>query len=100
MTLERETDAAVVSVRDNGPGVPEAALPLLFKSFYRVDDSRGTNTGGMGLGLAIVRNAVVMHGGSVSAQNVLPHGLLVELRLPLPATASPKRISGIRVAQV
>ena len=44
-------DTAVVSVRDNGPGVPENALPLLFKPFYRVDDSRGTNTGGMGLGL-------------------------------------------------
>jgi two-component system sensor histidine kinase CpxA len=100
VSVGRDPDGAVISVRDNGPGVPEAALPLLFKSFYRVDDSRGTNTGGMGLGLAIVRNAVVIHGGSVSAQNVLPHGLLVELRLPLPATASPKRSSGIRVAQV
>ncbi len=72
-------DRAVITVRDNGPGVPENALPLLFKPFYRVDDSRGTTTGGMGLGLAIVRNAVAVHGGSAVARNVSPHGLEVEL---------------------
>ena len=81
---------AVVTVRDNGPGVPENALPLLFKPFYRVDDSRGTTTGGMGLGLAIVRNAVAVHGGTVSAKNVVPHGLEVELRLPLVPTPAPQ----------
>lgn len=94
---ERE---AVISVRDNGPGVPENALPLLFKPFYRVDDSRGTNTGGMGLGLAIVRNAVAMHGGSVSARNVSPHGLEVELRLPLIPAPAGRRSSEVKLAQV
>ena len=74
---------AVLTVRDNGKGVPEEALPLLFKPFYRVDDSRGTTTGGMGLGLAIVRNAVAAHGGTVTARNVAPHGLEVEFRLPI-----------------
>ncbi len=94
-------DTAVVSVRDNGPGVPENALPLLFKPFYRVDDSRGTNTGGMGLGLAIVRNAVAVHGGTVSAKNVAPHGLEVELRLPIAPTPPAKRNSSeVRLAQV
>ena len=53
---------------------PKKPLPLLFKPFYRVDDSRGTITGGMGLGLAIVRNAVAVHGGTVMARNVTPHG--------------------------
>jgi signal transduction histidine kinase len=97
----RVGDTAVVSVRDNGPGVPESALPLLFKPFYRVDDSRGTNTGGMGLGLAIVRNAVAVHGGTVSAKNVAPHGLEVELRLPIAATPPAKRNSSeVRLAQV
>jgi two-component system, OmpR family, sensor histidine kinase CpxA len=74
---------AVLTVRDNGKGVPEDALPLLFKPFFRVDDSRGATTGGMGLGLAIVRNAVSAHGGTVTARNVLPHGLEVEFRLPI-----------------
>ncbi len=98
--LSRQDDAALVCVRDNGPGVPESTLPLLFKPFYRVDDSRGTTTGGMGLGLAIVRNAVLAHGGGVSARNVLPHGLEVELRLPIPSPSQPARSSGVqRLAQ-
>jgi two-component system sensor histidine kinase CpxA len=97
----RVENTAVVSVRDNGPGVPEKALPLLFKPFYRVDDSRGTTTGGMGLGLAIVRNAVGVHGGTVSAKNVIPHGLEVELRLPIAPTPPAKRNSSeVRLAQV
>jgi len=78
-----EDGHAILTVRDHGHGVPEDALPLLFKPFYRVDDARGTNTGGMGLGLAIVRNAVSVHGGTVSARNVSPHGLEVEFRLPV-----------------
>ncbi|MFZ0313977.1 MAG: HAMP domain-containing sensor histidine kinase [Candidatus Korobacteraceae bacterium] len=101
VSLETTNGAAVISVRDNGPGVPENALPLLFKPFYRVDDSRGTNTGGMGLGLAIVRNAAAIHGGSVSAKNVLPHGLEVELRLPMTPTPHGKRSSGeVKLAQI
>jgi len=92
---------AMITVRDNGPGVPEQALPLLFKPFYRVDDSRGTSTGGMGLGLAIVRNAVAAHGGIVSARNVLPHGLEVEILLPIAPTPPGKRSSAeVKLAQV
>ncbi len=93
--LSKENSTAVISVRDNGPGAPESALPLLFKAFYRVDDSRGTTTGGMGLGLAIVRNAVLAHDGSVSAKNVTPHGLEVELRLPIMPPSPPARSSGV-----
>jgi two-component system sensor histidine kinase CpxA len=97
LRLSKEDGTALISVRDNGPGVPEDALPLLCKPFYRVDDARGTTTGGMGLGLAIVRNAVLAHGGSVSAKNVAPHGLEVELRLPiLPSQPSPSDASGPR----
>src|SRR5215469_8009452 len=94
--LHVEDSMAVLTVRDNGPGVPEQTLPLLFKPFYRVDDSRGTNTGGMGLGLAIVRNAAATHGGTVTARNASPHGLEVELRLPV--SASPDTEGSIRVA--
>jgi signal transduction histidine kinase len=97
--LNKTSDSAIISVRDNGPGVPESALPLIFKPFYRVDASRGTNTGGMGLGLAIVHNAVAAHGGSVSATNVSPHGLEVELRLPIVPPPAGRRSSAVRVAQ-
>src|SRR5271169_5478068 len=99
--LRVEDGQAILAIRDNGKGVPEEALPLLFKPFYRVDDARGTNTGGMGLGLAIVRNAVAIHGGSVSARNVSPHGLEVELRLPITATPAGRRSSSeVKLAQV
>jgi two-component system sensor histidine kinase CpxA len=100
VALAKAGDSAVITVRDNGPGVPENALPLLFKPFYRVDDSRGTTTGGMGLGLAIVRNAVAVHGGSAVARNVSPHGLEVELRLPVTPSPAGRRSSEYRLAQV
>ena len=89
--LRLDDGYAAITVRDNGKGVPEDALPLLFKPFYRVDDSRGTTTGGMGLGLAIVRNAMAVHGGSVTARNVSPHGLEVELRLPVAGSSLPAK---------
>ena len=92
--------SAVITVADNGPGVPEAALPLLFKPFYRVDDSRGTTTGGMGLGLAIVRNAVAVHGGTAVARNIVPHGLEVELRLPVTPTPPARRSAEFRLTKV
>lgn len=96
--LRVEDGQAVLSVRDNGKGVPEEALPLLFKPFFRVDDSRGTTTGGMGLGLAIVRNAVAAHGGTVVARNVAPHGLEVEFRLPITNATTPTRPTNQLVA--
>jgi two-component system sensor histidine kinase CpxA len=99
VSLQQENGNAVLAVRDNGPGVPEEAIPLLFKPFYRVDDSRGSTTGGTGLGLAIVRNAVLVHGGTVTARNVAPHGLEIEIRLPLAHTSpSPRNGSAQLVA--
>lgn len=76
---------ATISVRDNGPGAPEAALPKLFDPFYRVDDARGASTGGSGLGLSIVSGAVKFHNGTVRASNLLPHGLEIIIELPVAA---------------
>jgi len=69
-----------ITVRDQGPGVPEQELPNIFKPFYRVDDSRDNQTGGVGLGLAIARRALVLHGGEITARNANP-GLLVTIKL-------------------
>jgi two-component system sensor histidine kinase CpxA len=74
---------AVVRVTDRGPGVPQEALEKLFRPFYRLDDARGRQTGGVGLGLAITERAVRLHGGTVRAANRPEGGLMVEIRLPL-----------------
>ena len=81
--LTQSEGGASVTVRDNGPGVPEDKMQLIFEPFYRVDDSRGTTTGGMGLGLALANNAIVAHGGGIIAHNVEPHGLEILLLIPL-----------------
>jgi two-component system, OmpR family, sensor histidine kinase CpxA len=80
---------AVVRVTDCGGGVPADALEKLFQPFYRLDDARGRQTGGVGLGLAITERAVRFHGGRVTASNRAEGGLMVEIYLPLmPGTAS------------
>jgi two-component system, OmpR family, sensor histidine kinase CpxA len=74
---------AVLKVSDSGPGVPPASLEKVFEPFYRLDEARGRQTGGVGLGLAITERAVRFHGGRVSAHNRVEGGLRVEIRLPL-----------------
>jgi two-component system, OmpR family, sensor histidine kinase CpxA len=74
---------AVVRVADRGDGVPPDALEKLFQPFYRLDDARGRQTGGVGLGLAITERAVRFHGGKVTASNRAEGGLMVEIRLPM-----------------
>jgi two-component system sensor histidine kinase CpxA len=74
---------AVVQVTDCGEGVPPDALEKLFLPFYRLDDARGRQTGGVGLGLAITERAVRFHGGRVAARNRAEGGLIVEIHLPL-----------------
>ena len=74
--------AVRISVRDHGPGVPEDALDKLFEPFYRVADSRDRQSGGTGIGLAITRRAVKLHGGTVRAFNTPGGGMDVVLELP------------------
>ncbi len=82
-TESRGNAEAIVRVTDCGSGVPEDALEKLFQPFYRLDDARGRQTGGVGLGLAITERAVRFHGGRVSAANRAEGGLMVEIRLPM-----------------
>lgn len=78
----REGDRVWLSVTDSGPGVPESELPRLFEPFYRVDTSRSRDTGGVGLGLTIVKACVESGGGRVTARNTHPG---FEVRFDLPA---------------
>ena len=76
-----DADALTLTVRDHGPGVDEAQLPLLAQAFYRPDSARQRATGGVGLGLYLCRLVTRAHGGSMTLRNAHP-GLLIEVRLP------------------
>ena len=87
VTLEKATGTfpadAIIRVTDEGPGVPQESLGKLFQPFYRLDDARVRQTGGVGLGLAITERAIRLHGGTVTARNRDGGGLIVEILLPL-----------------
>jgi two-component system sensor histidine kinase CpxA len=82
LAARRDGDKVRLTVSDCGPGVPESALPHIFDPFYRVDPSRARETGGTGLGLAIVKTCLEACGGTVTAQNRQPSGLIVTITLP------------------
>lgn len=73
---------SVLTVSDDGPGIPEADLPRLFDRFYRADSSRTRQSGGAGLGLAIVRAIVAAHAGTITAENRADGGSSFTVRLP------------------
>ncbi len=72
-----------VAVRDTGEGIAPEHLPHVFDRFYRADKSRARQTGGAGLGLAIVRQLVEAHGGTVSAESVAGQGSTFTFTLPI-----------------
>ena len=63
LSVERRDDRTVISVDDDGPGVPAEQRDRLFEPFTRAEDSRGRDSGGVGLGLAIVKSVAEWHGG-------------------------------------
>lgn len=78
----RSASEIVVTVSDAGPGVSPESIERLFEPFYREDAARNRKTGGVGLGLAIVRSAIEACGGKASCRNREPHGLEVKLIFP------------------
>lgn len=74
VVAERAGDRILLTVQDEGPGIPEADLTRVFERFYRVDKSRARDPGGTGLGLAIVKHLVELHGGNVTVTNRQPSG--------------------------
>jgi two-component system sensor histidine kinase BaeS len=82
VSLARETGSIAIDFDDTKPGVPAGALPRLFERLYRVEGSRSRATGGAGLGLAIARNIVDAHGGTIAATPSPIGGLRIRIRLP------------------
>ncbi|MCG8490039.1 MAG: ATP-binding protein [Sneathiellales bacterium] len=82
LSLECEASQIEIKVRDHGPGVPESKLKDIFNPFTRLDEARNTQSGSVGLGLAICKTIIQKHGGSVLAKNAHP-GLEIQVILPL-----------------
>ena len=82
VSLNCDVASVEMMIRDHGPGVSEEHLETLFEPFSRVADARERSSGGAGLGLAIARRAVEVHGGSVTARNHPDGGLEVVITLP------------------
>jgi PAS domain S-box-containing protein len=86
LTAHREGDEAVISVRDNGVGIPPEMLERIFEMFVQVDDSLERAQGGLGIGLTLVKRLVEMHGGTVAAHSSGPgQGSEFVVRLPIPS---------------
>ncbi|HTX70353.1 MAG TPA: ATP-binding protein [Thermoleophilia bacterium] len=82
VALEEDADEIVVSVADQGQGVPREHLPRLFERFYRVDKARSRDMGGTGLGLAIVKHIAQIHGGRVSVDSIVGRGSTFRVHVP------------------
>ena len=82
VSVKREGDTALLTVADTGIGIPEADVPNIFSRFYRVDKARSREAGGSGLGLSIVRDAVILHGGDISVAANAPQGTVFTVTFP------------------
>ena len=75
-------DTVIITVEDDGPGIPPAEVDRIFERFYRADASRSRQHGGAGLGLAISRWIVDLHGGDIHPELRQPHGCRMVVTLP------------------
>ena len=82
VALRCEQGLAEILIEDEGDGVPPEALPRLFDMFYRVGALSARHPGGTGFGLAMAQRIVSMHGGTIAAAHVEPHGLAIRILLP------------------
>ncbi len=83
--LKARNDRAILTVQDNGPGVPQAQRELIFERFRQAQDDASRQHGGTGLGLAIVREFAAMHGGKADVNTAPGGGALFSVELPLKA---------------
>jgi signal transduction histidine kinase len=82
LTVKDRSDAIVVLIDDDGPGIPEESFEEVFEPFRRLETSRSRETGGTGLGLTVARTIIRRHGGDIVLSNRAEGGLRVEVTLP------------------
>jgi len=83
--IEREPERCLVSVEDDGAGIPESELPHIFERFRQVDGSATRRHPGMGIGLSLARSLVELHGGAIWAESRVDVGSRFTFSLPLRA---------------
>jgi signal transduction histidine kinase len=84
VTLQAREKLVEIAIEDEGPGIPEKELARVFQPFYRVEESRNRESGGVGLGLAIAQSLVQKNNGTLSLQNRPSGGLRAQILLPRP----------------
>ena len=90
LSVTAEEKKAVLKVIDTGIGIPAVSLPLVFDRFYRADQARSRESGGIGLGLSIVKAICTVHSGTASIESVEGKGTIVRIELPLLSLATAK----------
>jgi len=80
--IQKGTNRALITIEDDGPGIPEDQYKNVFKPFFRLDKSRSLNQSGVGLGLAIVEDIINSHGGNIQLGKSKYNGLRVKISLP------------------
>ncbi|MBH90795.1 MAG: two-component sensor histidine kinase [Candidatus Marinimicrobia bacterium] len=80
--IKKSINNLILTIEDNGPGIPKNEYSNVFKPFYRVDKSRGLNKSGVGLGLSVAQDIVKSHGGNIMLSESKHKGLLVKISLP------------------
>ena len=79
MTVHKLGGKTVLTVEDNGIGIPKDQQESVFERFYRVDKSRSKETGGTGLGLAIVKHIVELHDAKITLDSEVGHGTTIKV---------------------
>jgi signal transduction histidine kinase len=91
--ISEDDNGIVITVEDNGPGINEASRNHVFDRFYRVDSARNSKDGGAGIGLAITKQIILMHGGKIVATESELGGCQIEISLPRTQTHISTHIS-------